>query len=43
MEPLIRVENLTKRFGGLVAVDEVSVEIFKGEVVGLVYSAHAGR
>jgi ABC-type sugar transport system ATPase subunit len=43
MEPLIRVENLTKRFGGLVAVDEVSVEIFKGEVVGLVGDNGAGK
>lgn len=43
MEPLIRVENLTKRFGGLVAVDEVSVEIFTGEVVGLVGDNGAGK
>ncbi len=43
MEPLIRVENLTKRFGGLVAVDEVSVDISKGEVVGLVGDNGAGK
>jgi ABC-type sugar transport system ATPase subunit len=43
MELLLRVENLTKRFGGLVAVDEVSMEIFKGEVVGLVGDNGAGK
>jgi ABC-type sugar transport system ATPase subunit len=43
MELLLNVENLTKRFGGLVAVDEVSMEIFKGEVVGLVGDNGAGK
>jgi ABC-type sugar transport system ATPase subunit len=43
MELLLRVENLTKRFGGLVAVDEVSMEIFKGEVIGLVGDNGAGK
>jgi len=43
MELLLRVEKLTKRFGGLVAVDEVSMDIFKGEVVGLVGDNGAGK
>jgi ABC-type branched-subunit amino acid transport system ATPase component len=36
MEVLLSANNMTKRFGGLVAVDDVSVDIHKGEVVGLV-------
>ena len=32
---LLRVENLTKRFGGLVAVSDVSFGIQKGEIIGI--------
>jgi ABC-type sugar transport system ATPase subunit len=43
MEPLLHVVELTKRFGGLVAVDKASVDIFPGEVVGLVGDNGAGK
>jgi ribose transport system ATP-binding protein len=43
MEPLLSVVELTKRFGGLVAVDKVSMDIFPGEVVGLVGDNGAGK
>src|SRR3984957_16626662 len=32
---LLKVENLTKRFGGLVAVSDVSFAIEKGEIIGI--------
>ena len=32
---LLKVENLTKRFGGLVAVSDVSFAINKGEIIGI--------
>jgi ABC-type branched-subunit amino acid transport system ATPase component len=32
---LLRVENLTKRFGGLVAVSDVSFAVNKGEIIGI--------
>jgi len=43
METLLRVENLTKRFGGLVAVNDVSMDVNIGEVVGLVGDNGAGK
>jgi ABC-type branched-subunit amino acid transport system ATPase component len=32
---LLKVENLTKRFGGLVAVSDISFSIEKGEIIGI--------
>jgi ABC-type sugar transport system ATPase subunit len=43
MAPLLQVDHLTKRFGGLVAVDDVSMEVNVGEVVGLVGDNGAGK
>ena len=43
METLLRVEHLTKRFGGLIAVNDVSMDVNIGEVVGLVGDNGAGK
>ena len=40
---LLKVENVTKRFGGLVAVDSVSFEIRKGEAFGIVGPNGSGK
>jgi branched-chain amino acid transport system permease protein len=40
---LLRVDSLVKRFGGLVAVNEVSFAVAAGEIVGLVGPNGAGK
>ena len=40
---MIRVENLTKKFGGVTVLDSVSCEIRKGEVICLIGPSGAGK
>ena len=40
---LLKLENLTKRFGGLVAVDHVNLKISFGELVGIVGPNGSGK
>ena len=43
MEPVLEVHNITKKFGGLTAVDNVNMQVFPGEVVGLLGDNGAGK
>lgn len=40
---LLKLENVTKRFGGLVAVDDVSLEIKHGQFIGIVGPNGSGK
>ena len=42
-EVLLKVENLSQHFGPLKAVDNVSFEVKKGEVFGLVGESGCGK
>jgi D-xylose transport system ATP-binding protein len=41
--PLLRIDGITKRFGPVVALDDVSFEVRAGEVVGLLGDNGAGK
>ncbi len=41
--PLIEMRNISKRFGGLQAVDDVSIDLYPGEVVGVLGHNGAGK
>lgn len=43
MEPILEVKNLTKNFGGLCAVSNVSMTINSGELIGLIGPNGAGK
>ncbi|TMG05410.1 MAG: ATP-binding cassette domain-containing protein, partial [Chloroflexi bacterium] len=43
MAPLLSVEAVTKRFGGLLANREISLVIEPGEIVGLIGPNGAGK
>lgn len=43
MEPIIELKNVTKRFGGITALDSASLNVNKGEVVGLIGDNGAGK
>jgi len=40
---LLSVRNVTRRFGGIVAIDDVSLEVEKGQIVGLIGPNGAGK
>ncbi|GIJ23956.1 ABC transporter ATP-binding protein [Micromonospora lutea] len=42
-EPLLEVDHVTLRFGGVVALDDVDFTLYKGEILGLIGPNGAGK
>ena len=42
-EPLLRVENLVRRFGGIIATDNVSLDVARGELHAIIGPNGAGK
>ena len=42
-EPVLKLENVTMQFGGVVAVDDLSMEVRQGEIVALIGPNGAGK
>ena len=43
MPPLLRVENVKRRFGGILALDDVSLDLDEGSIAGLIGPNGAGK
>ena len=43
MEPVIKTEKLTKRFGSFIATNEITFEVFPGEIFGFLGANGAGK
>ncbi|MDY7037714.1 MAG: ATP-binding cassette domain-containing protein, partial [Thermodesulfobacteriota bacterium] len=43
IQPILRVKNITKSFGGIIALHEVSFDLYKGDVLGIMGPNGSGK
>lgn len=42
-EPIFRIENISKAFGNHVVLDDLSLDIYAGEIIGIIGASGAGK
>jgi len=42
-KPVLALENIRRHFGGMVAVDDVSMQVHRGEILGIIGRSGAGK
>jgi ABC-type sugar transport system ATPase subunit len=43
MDPILSVSNVSKHFGGVQALSNIDIELYRGEILGLVGDNGAGK
>ena len=43
LQPILQIRDITKRFGGLTALSEVSFDLYQGEILGVIGPNGAGK